>query len=91
MLPTLPAKLFYEGVSVSMLCPNHPPPNRHYLPLGLEGGGGRIRSGAERNGQGCDYHEVDNDDEDNFEDGGRKGGKPREEVLMIVFHGVVYA
>jgi hypothetical protein len=34
------------------------PSKRHNLPLGLGGGGGRIRFGADRKGWGCDYHEV---------------------------------
>jgi hypothetical protein len=57
----------------SQFCaPTNPPPQRRDLPLGLWGGGGRIQSGAERKGRGCDYHDVDNDNDDNG-----KGGKQR--------------
>ncbi len=58
----------------SQFCALTPPPQRRNLPLGLGGGGGRIQSGAERKGRGCDYHEVD-DDEDNDGKGGKQGKK----------------
>jgi hypothetical protein len=62
---------FDSGVSI--LRPYQQPPKRHNLPLGLGGGGGRIQSGAERKGQGCNYHEVDDDNDNNGK--GRKQGK----------------
>ncbi len=49
------------------------PPKKTQSAVGLGGGGGRIQSVAERKGWGCDYHEVD---DDNDEDG--KGGEARE-------------
>ncbi len=59
-----------------MLCPYQPPPKRHNLPLGLGKGGFRIQSGAEREGRGCNYHDVDDDDDDDNDDGkGRKQGE----------------
>jgi hypothetical protein len=61
-----------EGVSI--LRPYQQPPKRHNLPLGLGGGGGRIRSGTERKGIECNYHEVENDDDDNGK-GGKQGKK----------------
>jgi hypothetical protein len=55
----------------------------------MGGRGGRIRSGIERKGWGCDYHEVDNDNDDNDDDGKEgKGGEAREKALMIVFHSI---
>ncbi len=59
---------FDEGVSISR--PYQQPPKKTHLPLGLGGGGGRIRSGAERKGQGRDLNKVDDDDDNNG-----KGGK----------------
>jgi hypothetical protein len=64
-----------------MSCPYQPPPKRHNLPLVLGGEGGRIQSGAERKGQGCNYHEVDDEDDDDYDNG--KGGS-KGKVLMIV-------
>jgi hypothetical protein len=71
-----------------MSCPYHSLPKRHTLPLELGGGGGRILSGAERKGRGCNYHEVDNDNDEDHDNGGDKGGGAREEVLTIVFHSI---
>ena len=56
-----------------MFCPYHPPPQRHNLLLGLGGGGDRIRSGAEGKGPKCNYHKVDDDNDNNWK--GEKQGK----------------
>ncbi len=61
-----------QGVLNVMPLPT--PSKRHNLLLRLGGGGGRIQSGAEKKGRGCNYHEVGNDNDDNDDDGGGKGG-----------------
>jgi hypothetical protein len=63
---------FDKGVSI--LHPYQHPPKRHNLPLGLGGGGGRIRSVVERKGRGCNYHEVDDDGDDSGK-GVKQGNK----------------
>jgi hypothetical protein len=82
---------FDEGVSISR--PYQHPPRRHNLPLGLGGGGGRIRSAVEKQGRGCNYHEVDDDDDDDGK-GGSKGKSINDSISehkCIVTSNIIYS
>ncbi len=62
--------------------PLPPPPKRHNLPLELGEGGGRIQSGTEKKGRGCNYHEMDDGDDENDDNSkGRKKGKSINDVF----------
>jgi hypothetical protein len=75
------------------LRPYQHPPKRHNLPLGLGGGGGRIQSGAERKGQECKYHEVDDDDDNNGKGGehGKSINDSISEHKCIVTSNIIYS
>jgi hypothetical protein len=65
-----------------IVVPLSTPPKRYNLMLGLGGGGGRIRSSAERKGQRqeCNFHEVDDDNDEDNDDGGGKGGSEERNI-----------
>ncbi len=82
---------FDEGVSI--LHPYQHPPKRHNLPLGLGGEGGRIQSVAERKGRGCNYHEVDDDNDDDGK-GGKQGKSINDSISehkCIVTSNIIYS